>query len=653
MRRTRFSKWSWLQAGSAAAGLILFATVWLFLTPDRWLGTRIPTHTAGTAFNLGLLTEIRVSLALLGLLCLTLGLFPRALFRLADHLAAPLAAVDQWLRKGKRWSVLLLACTAATAILFASYSIARHTALNSKAYDLGLHAQVFWNTSQGRLFASSIEVNNYLGDHVSPIILLLAPIYRLWPDPRGLLILQAVTLASGALPLALLTKRLVKPAWPDGAHLASLALGLIFLTYPALGFVNRFEFHEEVLVVPLLLLAFLCLETGRLRWMSVVLLLALLCKEDVGLTVAAFGLFVAWRQRDSRRIGFTWAAIGAAWSLVALLVIIPAFRGAPSDTLGRYAWLGTNSADVLQTLVREPGLAIQHTFGEPRRLWMLVKALLPTGFLALLSPAILVALPSLTINWLAGNLYQSSIYFHYAATLVPIVFASAAYGIAQVAGGRGQVAGEERTAESDGWVADIEAPPSTLRSSPVTCPLPPATCHVLLLLWLVSCAALALAFDQFWQPATGPADWENYSLPQMTDPTAFAAAAALLPATGSMATTEAFAPHLAERQGLFLLHDPRILQVADQVDWVLVDLNDHRYGVQPKQYYGLLRWIAERRGLETCFFAGDVVLLGPDCDNALAEQAYLTRLHDLQQAVVDAPIDASLAEMLGYRYFAP
>ena len=646
MRRAGLSRQSWLQAGSTAAGVILLATAWLFLTPDRWLGGFIPTHTAGTAFNLGLLTELRVSLALLGLLCLAFGLFPRALYRLANQLAAPLAAVDQWLRKGKRWSVLLLACTAATAALFASYSITRHTAFNSKAYDLGLHAQVFWNTSHGRLFASSIEVNNYLGDHISPIILLLAPLYRLWPDPSGLLVFQALVLACAALPLALLTRRLLKPSWPDGAHLASLVLALVFLTYPALGFVNRFEFHEEVLVIPLLLLAFLCLEARRTRWMSAALLLALLCKEDVGLTVAAFGLFIAWRQRDRRRIGFTWVAVGAAWSLIALLVIIPAFRGAPSDTLNRYAWLGTSPADVLQTLIREPGPALQHTFGEPRRLWMLVKALLPTGFLALLSPAILVALPGLAINWLAGNLYQSSIYFHYAATLIPIVFASAAYGLARVAGGGWRVESGEWRVMSDEWHVDKEPPSPPLHS-------PPSTLHVLLLLWLLACTALALAFDQFWQPTTGPADWENYSLQQMTNPTAFAAAAALLPATGSVATTEAFAPHLAERQGLFLLHDPRILQVANQVDWVLVDLNDHRYGVQPKRYYGLLRWIAERRGLETCFFGGDVVLLGPGCDNALAKQAYLTKLHDLQQAVVDAPVDASFVEMLGPHYFMP
>ena len=190
---------------------------------------------------------------------------------------------------------------------------------------------------------------------------------------------------------------------------------------------------------------------------------------------------------------------------------------------------------------------------------------------------------------------------------------------------------------------------STAHPSPATLHLH----HVLLLFWLIACAALALAFDQFWQPTTGPADWENYSLQQMVDPTAYVAAATLLPADGSVATTEAFAPHLAERQGLFLLHDPRILQVADEVDWVLVDLSDHRYGVQPKLYYGLLRWIAERRSLETCFFEGDVVLLGPGCDNALAQKAYLTRLHELQQAVRNEPLDAKLVEVLGQQYFEP
>lgn len=598
------------------AGVGLIVAGWLILTPERFLGRVIPTGSAGTLYNVSLLTEVRACCLLLGILCLVIGVTPRALPALAARLALPLANADRWLSRGRRWPVLLAASVLATAGLFAAYSISRHMAFNSKAYDLGLHAQVFWNTSHGRLFASSVEVNNYLGDHVSAIILLLAPVYRLWPDPRALLILQAIVLACGAVPLALLARRLLRPSWSEGAYLASLVLVAIFLAYPALGFVNRFEFHEEVLVVPLLLLAFLSLEAGRPVGMSAALALALLCKEDVGLTVTAFGLFVAWRNRRWRGIGLAWAGLGVTWSLVALFVVIPAFRGTAADTLARYAWLGASPADILDTIAARPMLAVEHTLGEPRRLWMLFKSLLPTGFLALSSPALLVALPSVAINWLAGNLYQSSIYFHYAVTLIPVVFAATAYGMAKV------------------------------RSQPITL-------HPLVLLWMVACALLAVAFDQFWQPATGPADWENYSLQHTVDRDAFTAAAALLPADGAVATTEAFAPHLAEREGLFLLHDPRILQVADQVDWVLVDLGDHRYGVQPKLYYGLLRWIALRRGLAPCFLQNDIVLLGPTCPDAPFLASYSARLNALQQSAADEAIDPALIGRLGPQYFVP
>ena len=96
-------------------------------------------------------------------------------------------------------------------------------------------------------------------------------------------------------------------------------------------------------------------------------MLALLCKEDVGLTVAAFGLWAWWRGRQgnasrigtdengseqdrsqrmmdplapqsrftepptsknqNRRLqtlGLLWTFIGFAWSLIALFVVIPA-----------------------------------------------------------------------------------------------------------------------------------------------------------------------------------------------------------------------------------------------------------------------------------------------------------------------------------------
>ncbi|MFZ2486977.1 MAG: DUF2079 domain-containing protein [Anaerolineae bacterium] len=558
-------------------------------------------------FALSSLGEARLAAALLGSLLLLLALWPPPLQRAWVHGVTALERTDRWLA-GPRWLWLLSGCVLLAAAGLAAYSIARHNAFNSKAYDLGLHAQVWWNTSHGRLFASSVEVDNYLGDHVSPIILPLALFYRLWPDPRLLLALQAVALAAGAWPLALLARRRLWLFWPRTAHLAALLLALVYLTYPALGFINRFEFHEEVLAVPLLLAAFYWLDSGRTGWMSVALALTLLVKEDAGLTVAAFGAWIWWRSRGEprARLGLLWAAAGTTWSLVALFVVIPALRGDASDTLARYAWLGS--------AWRQPARLVPHLL-DPLRGWMLIKFLLPVGFTALLSPAVLVALPALLINWLASNLYQATPYFHYATLLLPGIFAAAVYGLERLAARR----------------------------------VRPAAA----LLWVAVCVMLAIGFDPFWQTPTGQVNWENGSLARQTDPAAFRAVAAGLPADAAVATTEAYAAHLANRQELYLLHDPRILNVADRVDWVLVDLNDTRYGARPRQLYGLLRWIAERRGLGVHVFAGDVVLLGPGEGDAAAGAAYAARLGALQRAHVGDPLDAGMAAAVGAKYFEP
>jgi hypothetical protein len=104
---------------------------------------------------------------------------------------------------------------------------------------------------------------------------------------------------------------------------------------------------------------------------------------------------------------------------------------------------------------------------------------------------------------------------------------------------------------------------------------------------------------------------------------------------------------------LYLLHDPRILFVVDRVDWVLVDLNDHRYGVQPGQYYGLLRWVADVRGLGVCHFAGDVALLGPGCNDPLAGPSFQARLAELQAEAAGDQVNPVLLEFVGEEYFQP
>ena len=89
----------------------------------------------------------------------------------------------------RRIPIVLIGMIAAYVVLLGASSFARYDAFHATTLDLGIMAQVTWNTAYGRLFETSIGratntklVGSYLGNHVRPILLLIAPLYRLWPD---------------------------------------------------------------------------------------------------------------------------------------------------------------------------------------------------------------------------------------------------------------------------------------------------------------------------------------------------------------------------------------------------------------------------------------------------------------------------------------
>ena len=78
-------------------------------------------------------------------------------------------------------------------------------------YDLGNMVQAVWSTAHGR----PLEVTNgptgeqlvRLGNHVDPILVLLAPLWLIAPTPQLLIAVQIVAVAAGAFPLFWLGRR--------------------------------------------------------------------------------------------------------------------------------------------------------------------------------------------------------------------------------------------------------------------------------------------------------------------------------------------------------------------------------------------------------------------------------------------------------------
>src|ERR1700694_5612403 len=103
-------------------------------------------------------------------------------------------------------------------VLYSVLSVLRHTTYHSFGPDLGIFDQVFWNTTQGHFFESTMslgqaEPHSYFADHFSPVYLLLLPAYALVPRPETLLVIQTLFLAIGVFPLYLLSRLTLEPGF--------------------------------------------------------------------------------------------------------------------------------------------------------------------------------------------------------------------------------------------------------------------------------------------------------------------------------------------------------------------------------------------------------------------------------------------------------
>ncbi|MFJ8109184.1 DUF2079 domain-containing protein [Streptomyces sp. NPDC096132] len=293
------------------------------------------------------------------------------------------------------------------AALFAAYatlSVARYRYLATRSWDLGIFEQAI--RAYAQLRAPVVDLKgpgfNVLGDHFSPVLALLAPFYRLFPSPLTLLVAQAALFALSAVPVTRAATALL-------GRRRGLAIGIAYGLSWGVQRAVDFDFHEICFAVPLV--AFGLEAVLARRWLPALLwaLPLVLVKEDLGLTVAALALVVALRSRRSAPraalCALAVAVLGVAATVVTLAVVVPAF-----NTSGGYDyWTKVDSGfslfDGVDTKVRT-------------LLWLL----LPTsGLLALRSPLLVVALPTLGWRFLSSDDHYWGTYWHYSAVLMPVV----------------------------------------------------------------------------------------------------------------------------------------------------------------------------------------------------------------------------------------
>jgi len=312
------------------------------------------------------------------------------------------------------------------AVFLSLLKIKQHFVFQTTAYDLGLQASVAWNTIHGRLFHESLQNINYLGDHFSPIHLVLSPLYLLWENAATLLILQSIGIGLASTALYLLTIEKSHQKW------LALVMTIFFLFHSYLHRISTFDFHPIALAIPIFLWMLYCLEKGRRTSVIVLCLLAITIEETLLPPLIGLGIYMSIVHKDFRRLGYSIAILATVYFVWELKVGMPFFLKEDRLThIGRYTNLGGNSLDeIMHALLRNPLILFREMVVPFQKMIALVLLFLSVGFLPLFAPQklLLLLLPIVPIL-VCNYALQWKFYAQYSATTLPFLFFCSVYGL--------------------------------------------------------------------------------------------------------------------------------------------------------------------------------------------------------------------------------
>ncbi|MDB4980221.1 MAG: hypothetical protein JWM82_973, partial [Myxococcales bacterium] len=210
-----------LRSGRLLSPLLLPGLAWPLLTATEW--EPLP-RIAGVAF-VAFLAELCTRAAASEVHAGRVGL-ARALARLGRRRVDVASSARRFFSPP---TVIVLLGVAFYAVWMSYGTILQHRQFGTAAFDLGNYDTMFFNTLHGHPFRALSVIPtgknwSMLSNHAELTLFALLPLYALRPGPETLLILQAVALASGAIPLYRFASRRLPPS-------AALVLTLAYLLY--------------------------------------------------------------------------------------------------------------------------------------------------------------------------------------------------------------------------------------------------------------------------------------------------------------------------------------------------------------------------------------------------------------------------------------
>ena len=339
------------------------------------------------------------------------------------------------------------------AAMFSWFSILKYLTMNASGYDLGIHAQVLWDTIHGKLMFSNLLGTSLLAEHFTLFEFVPLPLYYLHPSPITLLIFQDLFISFSAVPLYKILQYSTRNSnfsekW---RVIISILVVLSFELSPFTESLVSFDYHN-IAFLPFFYFAATYAIFARRRYLYVFSLAFMVSLHSNFVYIAAllviFGFFhVHFENRKSTGIAAERNrrknVSNGLFKIILMVIIFYSYlllagfsksliAGSPtfyfSPPTGQTGGLSSSPLGIALEAIKNPGFILSIVLsGINSKLYFFGLLLASVFFLPLFSPlALLPSLPFIFYSTLTTYPSYYALGYQYTGLIVPMIYVATA-----------------------------------------------------------------------------------------------------------------------------------------------------------------------------------------------------------------------------------
>jgi len=290
--------------------------------------------------------------------------------------------------------------------------------------DLAGYSQALFNLSHFHMPFSSFKNQIMWGDHAHFFIVLLAPFYRIFPDPRFLTIFQTLTVTTAGWAVYKLSKDIVKN------KVFSLAILYSYLAFIGIQYALNSDFHPSVITAVTLLWFFYGYHFKKWWLFWIMLAIGLMTREDAPPIFFMIGIYLLLRKKW--KLGLSVMAFSAIYFGLVAYLIMPIW----TKDHAVLSYLDNDQKDpynVLRGFFQYPKAMLQNMIDTNEKVKTIKTLFSSFGFLSLFSPlTYLTGAPIFYSRFASPNEYRWLIKNYSNANITPLLIMGAIYGAANI-----------------------------------------------------------------------------------------------------------------------------------------------------------------------------------------------------------------------------